>query len=174
MKTTILKAKGLHIWVSGSRVDPYSNMYVDTKDSYKSIKVFPSLTIRKVYESYTNPDFSNVPYKYEWKFRISNSTPKWIKRILEAKSYLKDWEMNHFDDGCRFDEEKEEYYQVDPEPIPKKPSVLWFIYLSYLRDRKQKNCSHENATHTSDTSPDSGSEEFNCPDCGLYQHIQYY
>lgn len=154
MKKSIFKINKLkiHVWVSGSQLEPNSHMWFDSKKSdigYKSLNV--------------------IPYrKSSGKIGLSNATPKFIQLYL---SYKAQYNLFKSEDGLILDKDgcvigiKENY-----KPI----SFLKFSIARHKELQKIKKCTHPHMEYDSDISPDSGSESFFCPDCGYADTIVYY
>lgn len=152
MKKFLLKTKKVDIWVSGSLMNPFSNMYITSHKSkcgYTEVNIFPKF--HKVHSYVESTD----SFKTSVRFYFTNELPEWMSYILSKHYYWK---------HClRYD-----YNECN------EVSFLKFLYRELRFRVKVKNCDHSHMQYTSDFNPESGSEYFYCPDCGFSKCVTYY
>ena len=175
MKTLFHSKKlNLHIWVAGSRREPYSHIYIsgrrpfmfnyNGKDhfyehakKYYSLNIFPYCS-RQACSRWDESLEKHVTYHY-WRYGISNGIPKWVQKIAKFID-----EVNNR--AIQFWPAPDE----EPEPIPSWIAYAWFLLKSRY---KQKHCKHELEVDSM-INGDTGQEWFYCPKCGWGDHVIWY
>jgi len=159
MKHTVLKFRKLHVWTSGSIIEPNAHLWMDCKPrknrvgTYKSVNIFPSL--------------------YRKKLLITNKVPNWLQTLLEDYDNWKNWVQQFYGDDLIFDDFGNMY--ADPNwEMPKRPLLIVYLYQQWKRREKIRKCTHPNLQEETNISPESGSADYYCPDCGLSEHVCYY
>jgi hypothetical protein len=158
MRTTLIKTKHFHLWVSGSMVEPYSNIWFNSKRSengYKGLNIFPYLWISKAYTVESGYTRARGYLRYG----MSNSTPKLLQWWLKMKSGYRSF--------CYFN------WDHDNQIKYQDPTFIGWIIKTLKIEYLQKHCNHD-YQFESHITPDHGSEDVYCPKCGLSHHVTYY
>ena len=168
MRTSILKTRKLKIWVSGSRKEPYTHIYFDSKKTecgYKALNIFPYWYKQCIFGA-------DGIERTETRRGVGNRLPKYLQKLMQFHYDWKNWDANFFGDDVI---EIGGKLVKDPNwKQPVRPSFLSYIISRIHGEIKMKNCKHPNMGHFDSISPESGSESFYCPDCGYSHDICYY